>query len=256
MLFRFLCEQSSVPAVQAAPSRDCKRSPPLARIASAARHPGRPARFCRKGDAVDVRPETLAEVSALLSDVFLDPEADVKVRLKTILATLAGDEARPLKGHLQEMFTACAQSSVQAAEYVRLFLHGDRGPTVHPYESVHTRGRLMDPECLEDLRSILREADVRLRPDLSIPPDHLGLELEILAYLLAGSKGRPPSGAGSEPRADLLRRLLGSHLLPFAQGFVPKLQAAAPHPYFGAAGEALGDLLALCSRLAGLTSPE
>ncbi len=201
---------------------------------------------------MDVRPGTLAEVSVLLSDVFLDPETDVKLRLKAILATLSGDEAQPLKGHLQEMFTSCAEPSLQAVEYVRLFLHGDRGPTVHPYESVHTCGRLMAPECLEDLRSIMREADIRLRPDLSIPPDHLGLELEILAYVLAGLNDQSPSGAGAGPWADLLRRLLGSHLLPFAQGFVPKLEAASPDPYFAAAGAALRDLLALCSRIGGV----
>jgi TorA maturation chaperone TorD len=106
----------------------------------------------------------------------------------------------------------------------------------------------MAPECLEDLRSILREADIRLRPDLSIPPDHLGLELEILAYLLAGLNDQPPAGAGAGPWANLLRRLLGSHLLPFAHDFVPKLEAASPHPYFGAAGAALRELLALCDR--------
>jgi len=204
---------------------------------------------------MEVRPGTLSEVSVLLSEVFLDPETDVKLRLQAVLTALSGEGARPLKKRLQEMFAACVEPGLQAAEYVRLFLHGDRGPTVHPYESVQTGGRLMAPECLEDLRFILREADIRLRPELSIPPDHLGLELDLLAQLLARWEAQPKPGGEAGPRTDLLRRLLGSHLLPFAQAFVPKLAAASPHPYFSAAGTALQELLALCSSLAGLPTP-
>lgn len=177
-----------------------------------------------------------AVLLGLLSEVFLDPEADPVGRLQR-LAEETGD---PVVGEgAAGLKEALAEPREVAVAFVRLFLHGGRGETVHPYESVYRSGRLMDPECLKELRLLHDAADVRPREDLQIPPDHLGLELEFLAYLLGQAASAPEGSAARRAWVSLASRMAEEHLVPFAGSFLPRLEAADPHPFYRWAGRLL-----------------
>ena len=122
-------------------------------------------------------------------------------------------------------------------------------PTVHPYESVYTHGRLMAPNA----GGLAGSPRVRGHPaphGVSLPPDHLGLELEFLAYVLERVAGQDATEAqGWQVIAEtLLRR----HLVPFGRHFVKRLEEAKPHLYYASAGEALVHGLHACTLLLGI----
>lgn len=195
----------------------------------------------------------LSEVFSILSEVFLEPEADVKVRLAGVIGRCP--ERCPgldgLPGALASMVEHCGKPQHQAVEYVRLFLHGNGNATVHPYESVFTYNRLMAPECLGDLKALHESAGIRPRKGLTLPQDHLGLELEFLSYILAGfaqAEDAEEQERWRETAGVLLRR----HLVPFGRQFVRKLGDARPNPYFASAGDALVEGLHACTLLLGI----
>ena len=176
--------------------------------------------------------ESLAGVIELLSEVFLDPEADVKLRARA----LADDASLPagLREALRELAEASGNPREQSVEYVRLFLHGTTGATVHPYESVQLKGRLMDPDVLGNLKALFARADIRPRADLAMPPDHIGLELELLGYLL-----RCARTGGAEETEALARDFMAAHVAPFSAALAAALDGAEPGRYYGTAGKVL-----------------
>ena len=200
--------------------------------------------------------EWFAELFALLSEAYLEPEADVGRRAASLAEdadSASGHHGAALRSALAGM-AECRESPVErGTEFVRLFLHGAGNATAHPYESVHRFGRLMAPECLSALSELYEEAQIHPRADLSVPPDHLGLELECLAYALANLGGAPAGSPEQRRWADLAFRMVSEHLEPFAANFSQKVEAAAPSPFYHWAGEALGLGLGACrARLARL----
>jgi TorA maturation chaperone TorD len=194
----------------------------------------------------------LSGVFAVLSEVFLEPEADIKIRLAELLnecpANCPGLEGLP--GALAGMLKHCDKSQRQAAEYVRLFLHGSVNSTVQPYESVYTHGRLMAPECLEDLRTLHEAAGIRPRTGVALPPDHLGLELEFLAFVL---EQVTQSDVNEASKWQVIAEgFLRRHLVPFGRHFVRRLEEVKPHPYYACAGGALVQGLHACTLLLGI----
>lgn len=201
--------------------------------------------------------DTQADLFALLAEVFLEPEADVKVRLAALLGRCPdkcpGLESLPAA--IRNMLEACEKPRELAVEYVRLFLHGDRLPTIHPYESVHTYGRLMAPECLNDLKQLYDQADIRPKAGMALPPDHLGLELEFLSYVLRNLDEAPEGSAEGETWRTLAGHLLRRHVIPFARVFTRRIENADPHPYFRFASQVLVEALTASVLTLGLESP-
>jgi TorA maturation chaperone TorD len=197
----------------------------------------------------------LPEVFSLLSEVFMEPEADVKVRLRALLQRCP-ERCPGLEGlpeALQGMVVSCEPTHSQALEYVRLFLHGNGTPTVHPYESVFTHNRLMAPECLDDLRKLHGAAGLRPKKGVPVPPDHLGLELEFLAFVLRGREEARASGSGTDTPWELLAEgMLRRHLVPFARQFRRRLDEAKPSPYYASAADALVQSLHAGALMLGL----
>lgn len=184
----------------------------------------------------------LVELFEILSDAFLEPGADLKDPLERLLASRPGPA---LEAPLRRMAGAARDPESQAVEYTRLFLHSRDTEVVHLFESVQARGHLMAPEILDPLKALYDAADLSLREGLGVPPDHLGLELACLAYLL--SQAEEPGGA--EGSRDLARRLIREHLSPLSTAVARQLPLVEAHPYFLAAADLTREALAEAERI-------
>lgn len=174
----------------------------------------------------------LADLTQILAEVFLEPDAD----LNTDLALLREGEVSPaLAEPLGRMVENPLDATIQPVEYARLFLHAKDTDTVHLFESVQARGHHMAPEVLVPLKAIYDEADISLQEDLGIPPDHMGLELACLSFLL----GEVIEGdlAERERLLALAQRLLREHLRPFVAAVAEQLPQVQAHAYYLAAAE-------------------
>lgn len=180
----------------------------------------------------------LADLSQLLAEVFLEPDAD----LGEALAALADAGPPPaLQRPLRRMLDHPLAAEDQAVEYTRLFLQARDTDTVHLFESVQARGHHMAPEILGPLGALYDEADLSLQEEVTQPPDHLGLELACLSFLLGQLvEGDPAEG----PRfADLAQRLIREHLSPFVQAVAGQLPQVSAHTYYLAASDLAAALL-------------
>lgn len=180
----------------------------------------------------------LADLAQILAEAFLEPDADLKEGLEQLLD---GCSSPSLASPLGRMVGSALSAGDQPVEYARLFLHAKDTDTVHLFESVQARGHHMAPEVLGPLKAIYDEADISLQEDLGIPPDHLGLELSCLGYLLA----QVIEGDLAERSrfAALAQRLIREHLRPFTAVVAEQLPQVQAHPYYLAASELAAALL-------------
>ncbi len=169
----------------------------------------------------------LADLFEILSETFLEPGADLREPLGRLLASRPGGA---LEDRLRRMAGAVLDPESQAVEYARLFLHSREADVVHLYESVQARGHLMAPDILDPLKALYDAADLSVREGLGVPPDHLGLELACLAYLLRQAEEAPEA-------RDLALTLVREHLAPLADAVAAQLPRIQPHPYFQAAAD-------------------
>jgi len=202
-----------------------------------------------RGKRRDTRIAALTQIFALLSQVFLEPEADTQQEFRA----LARDLPENLKATVRAMIRSHENGRPLGAEYVRIFLRGTDGQTVHLYESMYRSGKIMDPDVLASLRRLYKEAEIKPRPNLSLPPDHLSLELDCLVHCLVGLQEDLGSMGPSE---SLVHTLLGQHLRPFAQALCARIEEAAPHTYYLHAALALSEALRYChEQLLGARKP-
>ena len=180
----------------------------------------------------------LADLAQILAEAFLEPDAELKEALEGLLAS--GPDSS-IAGPLRRMAETTLAPQEQAVEYARLFLHAKDTDTVHLFESVQARGHQMAPEVLGPLLAIYDEAEISVQEDLAIPPDHLGLELACLSYLL----GQDIEGdlAERQRSVELAQRLLREHLRPFTQVVAEQLPKVAAQPYYQAAADLAEALL-------------
>ncbi len=169
----------------------------------------------------------LADLAQILAETFLEPDADLKEGLEELLNDLPSPAlAEPLR----QMVETTLSAEEQPVEYARLFLHAKDTDTAHLFESVQARGHQMAPEVLGPLQAIYDEADISVQEDLMVPPDHLGLELACLSYLL----GQVIEGDLAERQrfVELAQRLIREHLRPFTLVVAGQLPKVAAHPYY------------------------
>ena len=179
---------------------------------------------------------TLADLSQLLAEVFLEPDIDLGDDLREALAQLQGEGGSPtLLEPLARMAGSGLDLSAQPVEYARLFRHALTTDTIHLFESAQARGHLMAPAVIGPLQAIYDEADIAVQEDLATPPDHLGLELACLSYLL----GQVVEGDLADRAAfvELAQRLLREHLQPFTAAVAEQLPQVAAHAYYLGAAE-------------------
>jgi TorA maturation chaperone TorD len=151
----------------------------------------------------------------------------------------------------EAMAASGGPGAVQAlrAEYTRTFLMN-----LHPYESVFVddSGLLNTPSSGAVLRHYRERAfESRALPQVGAP-DHLGLELEFMAYLVereADARRAGDAGEAGSFRADQLH-FLEAHLVKWAPLFGRALTELADTPLYRTLGQAietfvLGDYQAL-----------
>lgn len=196
-----------------------------------------------------VRPamRALATVIDLLAEVYLLPDADVRDRAAGLAADgrLADAGLEGVVADLGRLGEAPAADL--EVEYVRLYLHG-RPLTAHPYESFYRCGLLADEACLDDLDALLRAAGVE-PGGTRVTPDHLGVELDLLALLLSGLADEGLDPSEREAVRGLAECLLVDHLTEFVSAFVARVRSLAPDPYHLTASQLLTDAVAVAARL-------
>ena len=180
----------------------------------------------------------LADLSQILAEAFIEPDADLKEGLGDLLN---GCPVPSLTDPLSRMAQGGLDATAQSVEYARLFLHAKDTDTVHLFESVQARGHQMAPEVLDPLRAIYDAAEISVQEGLAIPPDHLGLELACLSHLL----GQVIEGEPGERQTcrELAQRLIREHLRPFTFAVAGQLPKVAAQPYYLAAAELAKGLL-------------
>lgn len=180
----------------------------------------------------------LSDLAQLLAEAFLEPEAELQERA----GALRADAPAAAASLLGALAAVPRDTEAQAVEYTRLFLHGRDHEPIHLFESVQTRGHHLAPDILERLKAIYDGADISLQEGLAVPPDHLGLELACLGYLLA--EAHQGDLAKRKAHAALAQRLIQDHLAPLVASVRTHLPHLAPAPAYAAAASLASLLLA------------
>jgi TorA-specific chaperone len=115
--------------------------------------------------------------------------------------------------------------------HARLFAGVSGRTTVSPYESAYGETRRLFQKPAAEMAELLRRHDLHVAQDYAEAPDHLCVELALLARLLE---------TGSDDATDLVRRLNG-----WVPRFAELCQARDPSGFWAGAARLLTDLLAL-----------
>jgi len=113
-----------------------------------------------------------------------------------------------------------------SAAYARLFTGCDASGTVSPYESHYTgTGRLFD-QAMADMGALLHRCGLAIVKDCPEPPDHVAIELALLAALLRDGD------------VDGVRHI-HARLAGWLPAFVDACIARDPHGFYGGAAAVL-----------------
>ncbi|MGH6815367.1 MAG: TorD/DmsD family molecular chaperone [Hyphomicrobiaceae bacterium] len=144
----------------------------------------------------DVAPEDILRAHAyrLLARFLSAPPSAADLRWA---AALQSDDT-PFGKAVSAFARVCARTTVQAAsdEYHTLFIGLTRGELV-PYGSYYLSGFLHE-KPLAKLRGDMQQLGIARDPAMSDPEDHIASELEIMAGLIDGSYGPPPTLAAQQ----------------------------------------------------------
>ena len=119
-------------------------------------------------------------------------------------------------------------------EYTWLFF-ASKPRAVYIFESVYTEGKLLRDSTFNVAR-MYYDAGLNVVETMKLPPDHIAVELEFLAYLLFNE-----AKSLNEKHKDKLelamrmrKELLKNHLGPFTKSFSERLKEKARLPFYGA----------------------
>lgn len=173
-------------------------------------------------------PVLLGEVLDLLAEAWLVPELDARELARGLGRRAVGAGLDRLAELLAVLADAPAEGL--AVEYARVFLHG-RPATAHPFESFYRTGLIGDPDVTGELQELLAAAGVDAGGPRAVPLDHLGIELDLLALLLAGVADGGVRKVVRSQIAHLGGLLVDEHLAGFLSRLEAAAEAASPSPY-------------------------
>ncbi len=131
-----------------------------------------------------------------------------------------------------------------AVDYARVFLSAGvyDGLTAEPYESVFTsEDNLMMQDARDEVVSIYRSQSVAVDPELRMPEDHLGLELDFVSTMASRAaqaiRDADASGDSYEKAACAIRvqhDFIESHILNWIDQLIEKVDEFAELPIYPA----------------------
>jgi TorA maturation chaperone TorD len=104
---------------------------------------------------------------------------------------------------------------------------------VHLFESVYREGKLLQESTFEIAR-LYYEAGLRIEEGFQLPPDHIAVELECMAYLLYQEAEALRHGDRDKGRCArrLQEGLLEKHLRPFGLSFSERMEKHAKSDFY------------------------
>lgn len=159
----------------------------------------------------------------------------------------ASPEAKGAFGTIKRYLAHCSADprTDLAVDYARIFLSAGvyDGLTAEPYESVFTsEDQLLMQDSRDDTVRIYRQQGIEVDPELHMPEDHLGLELDFLAAMAKRSAGELRQADGAESpdyataaktmrvQADFIER----HILNWIDDLIEKVDEFAQLPLYPA----------------------
>ncbi|HHW40080.1 MAG TPA: molecular chaperone TorD family protein [Syntrophomonadaceae bacterium] len=101
------------------------------------------------------------------------------------------------------------------------------------FESVYKEGKLFQESTFE-IAMLYDQAGLKLAQDFKLPPDHITLELEFMAYLCfqEGKAVGSCNGENEKIATYLQREVLEKHVGQFGISFAERLEKHARHPFY------------------------
>lgn len=124
-------------------------------------------------------------------------------------------------------------------EYTRL-CHASKPRLLPLFESVYREGKLLQESTVEVAR-LYYQAGLELAESFSLPPDHISLELEFMAYLCSQEVEaiREKNSVVLDKAKKLQKEMLTEHLKIFVPAFAERLQKHTKLEFYKAAGSLL-----------------
>jgi TorA maturation chaperone TorD len=203
-----------------------------------------------------IEPDSRLAIFSALAQALDYPSKDLAVGLKT------GDYVNDLSNALQltdlnhlnrqmiqltKEYAESAQSAEDILlalekEYTRMFF-ASKPRLVHLFESVYREGKLLQ-ESTFDIARLYYEAGLEVDDNFRLPPDHIAVEMEFMAYLCFNElKARQESDEEKEQYAgELQKKVIDKHLTVFAGRVAEKLNQCAKSDFYKTIGWILTEL--------------
>ena len=117
-------------------------------------------------------------------------------------------------------------------EYTRMCF-SSKPRQVYLFESVYKEGKLLQDSTFQIAR-LYYDAGLKVEEHFQLPPDHIAVELEFMAYLcFHEAMSRKPEDAERKQYANSLQRIvLETHLGPFSRAVAERLGAHAESEFY------------------------
>lgn len=128
-------------------------------------------------------------------------------------------------------------------EYTWLFF-ASKPRAVYIFESVYSEGKLMRDSTFAVAR-MYHQAGLNIVASMKLPPDHMAVELEFLAYLLFNEASALNNDENDklELARSMRQELLHTHLGPFSASFCQRLKDKARMPFYRSMAHLLEKLI-------------
>ncbi|NLN22277.1 MAG: molecular chaperone TorD family protein [Syntrophomonadaceae bacterium] len=124
-------------------------------------------------------------------------------------------------------------------EYTRL-CHASKPRLLPLFESVYREGKLLQQSTV-DVARLYYQAGLQLAEGFSLPPDHISLELEFMAYLCSQEIEAAENNDSFvlDKAKEMQQKMLTEHLRHFVPAFAERIQKHATLGFYQAAGNFL-----------------
>lgn len=201
-------------------------------------------------------PDRRLAVFSALARALDYPSKELAVGLKTgeymndLSTSLQQVHSNGLNRRMTQLTKAYVESA-QSAEEILLDLEREytwmcfasKPRLVQLFESVYREGKLLQ-ESTFDIARLYYEAGLEVEDNFRLPPDHIAVELEFMAYLCFNEiKARKENDTEKEQYAgEMQKEVIEKHLAAFARRFAEKLSRSAQNDFYKTIGWIMTEL--------------